>query len=59
MIRYIITTYRNWKAARAYRDGQRFFDNMAASARRWHAPTKYIERARQSWLHRALEGRRA
>ena len=56
MIRYIISRYHQWRSARAYRNAVRFFDRMKADARRLHAPTKYIERAQQEWLHRALRG---
>lgn len=56
MIHHILTAYRNWKAAQAYRDAVRFFERMKADARRWHAPTKHIEAAQREWLHRALRG---
>lgn len=59
MIRYLINLYHQWRAARAYRNAVRFFDRMKADARRLHAPTKYIERAQQEWLYRALRGPQA
>lgn len=52
----LFQAYREWKAARTYRQALRFFEGLKANARRLHAPTRYIEAAQREWLHRALRG---